>query len=691
MHRASSVNPIYHPSYRPDIDGLRAVAILPVILFHLYPACAPGGFVGVDVFFVISGYLISLIIFRSLERGTFSFSEFYAKRVRRIFPALIVVLSACYTLGWLLLLPDEFRLLGKHLAAGAGFVQNIILQREAGYFDVDSEMKPLLHLWSLAIEEQFYMAFPLMVWLLWRRPPNLILGLILTLMASFVLAEQGVRSDPVKAFYLPHHRFWEMISGALLALSQSSRLSPVFNRASPLEEFKSCQALTTLRSCASLLGFLLIAACVAGYHAKVPWPGALALVPVLGAVLLIAAGPAGWVNRNLLAARPMVWIGLISYPLYLWHWPLLVFLRIIEDGAVPSIASRLVVLMATFALAVLTYWLIEKPLRFGTRPKMVVLGLSASLAVILTIGVLAKNNLPEKRSLLIVRKGYAELVARFGSDRWYSGKEKWLFLGNKHDNTLRKLELRVTPSARQLQTFKAQISNLARAGEKCGVPVALMVGPDKDRIYSEYLPDELQPSLRRYVDFFLEGLVDVPNLVVYDPLKDLNERKSNGLLYWKTDSHWNQLGSLVAWQGLTKKIGLPELNVELRPSSVAYSGDLLELSGLKDVIPNTVDNYEAIWPIAPELRVLPSTVKAQKAPFRCEVVHNSRAVTDKRVWIIGDSFADGLRPYINGTFKEISYVGHWRDWLPDEKLPKLLERSNEKPDLIIVVRVERSF
>jgi len=146
--------------YRSYIDGLRAIAILPVVAFHAFPRYAPGGFIGVDIFFVISGYLISSIIFRSLLSNNFRFSEFYARRVRRIFPALIVVLATCYALGWFVLLPDEFKMLGKHIAAGAGFVKNIIWQREAGYFDFASEMKPLLHLWSLAVEEQFYLVFP---------------------------------------------------------------------------------------------------------------------------------------------------------------------------------------------------------------------------------------------------------------------------------------------------------------------------------------------------------------------------------------------------------------------------------------------------------------------------------------------------------------------------------------------------
>ena len=176
-----------HPVYRPDIDGLRAIAILSVVIYHAFPTKLRGGFVGVDIFFVISGFLISSIIFRSLQRGDFSFSEFYARRVRRIFPALILVLAASYTVGWFVLLPDEFKQLGKHMAAGAGFVQNIVLNKEAGYFDTASELKPLMHLWSLSIEEQFYLIFPVLIWGAWRLGLNALSVALLLVLLSFGL------------------------------------------------------------------------------------------------------------------------------------------------------------------------------------------------------------------------------------------------------------------------------------------------------------------------------------------------------------------------------------------------------------------------------------------------------------------------------------------------------------------------
>ncbi len=206
-------------SYRPDIDGLRAIAILSVVVFHAFPEALPGGFIGVDIFFVISGFLISSIIFGQLEQGRFSFTDFYVHRIRRIFPALILVLVACFVLGWFSLLPEEYRLLGKHMAAGAGFIQNFVLWRESGNFDVESDMKPLLHLWSLSVEEQFYLVYPLLVWGLWRARMPLRKSLMLLMLASFALNLWWVAEDPVKTFYLPATRVWELLAGAMCAFA----------------------------------------------------------------------------------------------------------------------------------------------------------------------------------------------------------------------------------------------------------------------------------------------------------------------------------------------------------------------------------------------------------------------------------------------------------------------------------------
>ncbi len=197
----TSANPhLLHIKYRPDIDGLRAVAVLSVVVFHAFPNGLKGGFIGVDIFFVISGYLISSIIFQNLEKGTFSFGEFYARRVKRIFPSLILVLAASYAFGWFALFADEYKELGKHIAAGAGFVSNFVLWGEDGYFDYSAETKPLLHLWSLGIEEQFYIVWPFLIWLAWRRNFNILTVTVLVALASFYLNMRGIRFDSVATF-----------------------------------------------------------------------------------------------------------------------------------------------------------------------------------------------------------------------------------------------------------------------------------------------------------------------------------------------------------------------------------------------------------------------------------------------------------------------------------------------------------
>jgi len=365
----------FHPAYRADIDGLRALAILPVVAFHASSYWPKGGFVGVDIFFVISGYLISSIIFKSLANNDFRFIEFYAHRIKRIFPALILVLTICYVLGWFLLLPDEYKQLGKHIAAGAGYVQNFVLWQEAGYFDTASELKPLLHLWSLAIEEQFYLIYPLLIWAAWRSGVNILAVVVVLGIVSFSLNIGDIDQDPVKTFFAPQTRFWELMAGGVLAyfrvfqcsrpawLTRWPQLS-IFNRLlftqTPAEDARGA----VLASFLSIVGLVLILIALFGIHRGQPFPGWRALLPVTGACLLILSGPTAWVNRKILASRLFVWVGLISYPLYLWHWPLLSFARIVEMDK-PSSSIRTAAVGISFVLAWLTYRLIEKPVRFG--------------------------------------------------------------------------------------------------------------------------------------------------------------------------------------------------------------------------------------------------------------------------------------------------------------------------------------
>jgi peptidoglycan/LPS O-acetylase OafA/YrhL len=385
-----------HPKYRPDIDGLRAVAVLAVVAFHAFPSWIRGGFIGVDVFFVISGYLISIIIFENLDKGTFSFIEFYARRIKRIFPALLLVLIACFSFGWFALLGDEYKQLGKHIAAGAGFISNFIFWSEAGYFDNSAETKPLLHLWSLGIEEQFYIVWPILLWFAWKRKFNLLIITILVAIASFVLNIKGVKQDMVATFYSPQTRFWELLSGSLLAWVTLYKKDTFANVKLKLEYWllrifygeKQRADDKTLSNILSFVGFLLLIYGFWRIHKGLIFPGKWALVPVLGALLIITAGSKAWVNRIILSNKVAVWFGLISFPLYLWHWPILSFARIIESE-VPSLNIRIAAVVLSIALAWLTYKLIERPIRFGKYRKAKVAVLVVLMA---TVGYFGYNN-----------------------------------------------------------------------------------------------------------------------------------------------------------------------------------------------------------------------------------------------------------------------------------------------------------
>ncbi|HUK05798.1 MAG TPA: acyltransferase family protein, partial [Burkholderiales bacterium] len=358
------------PRYRPDVDGLRAIAVLAVVGYHAFPDLVPGGFVGVDVFFVVSGYLITGLILGSLERGRFSFAEFYARRVKRIFPALIAVLLSCGALGWFVLLPDEYRQLGKHVAAGAGFVSNFMLWREADYFDVLSDLKPLLHLWSLGIEEQFYIAWPILLYAFWRRQTALLALTLILSAGSLALNVATVRTDAVAAFYSPLARGFELLAGSLLAMKPARAPIP-----------------DGLRASASVVGLLLIAAALLLVDRNRLFPGAWALLPVAGTCLILAAGEEAWLNRHLLARSALVRVGLISYPLYLWHWPLLSFARIFERDE-PSPALRGALVAASVALAWMTFAAIEAPIRFG-RPARAKVAALCALMLFAGLGGLA--------------------------------------------------------------------------------------------------------------------------------------------------------------------------------------------------------------------------------------------------------------------------------------------------------------
>lgn len=369
-------------SYRSDIDGLRAIAVMMVVGFHAFPSIFKGGFIGVDVFFIISGYLISNNLIKALNENKFSLVTFYEHRIKRIFPALLAMLVFCYAAGYMFFTATEFKQLGKHIAAGSVFLSNIAYMQESGYFDVTGETKPLLHLWSLGVEEQFYIVFPLLLWLLWRFKTKTIQIIVLLAVGSF-FASLFVTTDPSLRFYSPQTRIWELLLGTLLALWQHEQTrsqcvsAPVIRCVNQWLE-KYANAITLLGLCAIVAGLVLI-------NPQKDFPGWWALLPTCGTIMMIGVGMRGWINKTVLSHPLFVWIGLISYPIYLWHWPLLSMMTIIE-GTRPSIENRLLAIALTFMLSIATYSLIEKPLRFGKKFRFKTLLLTGLMAVVGLVG-----------------------------------------------------------------------------------------------------------------------------------------------------------------------------------------------------------------------------------------------------------------------------------------------------------------
>jgi peptidoglycan/LPS O-acetylase OafA/YrhL len=361
MHAPQEHLTVTRSGYRPDIDGLRAIAVALVVIFHAFPAALPSGFIGVDIFFVISGFLITGIITRELEQGRFSLANFYVRRARRIFPALALVLVAVLVLGWLWMLPGAYAQLSADVVASAAFLSNFALLWQAGYFDVESARKPLLHLWSLGIEEQFYLLWPLVLLLAARLRLSFLPVAAALGVASFALNVALIGSNPIATFYLPLTRAWELLTGAMLACS--------WMRISQDRAASNWRAVVGLTLIVSAIGIL---------DTTRAFPGWWAILPVVGAVLMLSA-PESWIMRRCLVSRPLVWVGLISYPLYLWHWPLLVFFTLIKFAPLTLLESGLMVGLSV-ALAWATYRFVELPIRLGRQSTFRIAGLCAALA-----------------------------------------------------------------------------------------------------------------------------------------------------------------------------------------------------------------------------------------------------------------------------------------------------------------------
>ena len=360
--------------YRPDIDGLRALAVVPVILFHAGFKTFSGGFVGVDIFFVISGYLITTIILSELQRGSFSIANFYERRARRILPALFFVLLCCFPFAWLWLLPQDMKDFSKSLVAVCLFFSNVFFWRSSGYFDTANELKPLLHTWSLSVEEQFYVFFPLYLMVVWRFGKKIVgasVGIIAVI--SLILAQYLSSEKPMAAFYLLPTRAWELMVGALAAFY-------ILDRGEKEHKLIYSQI-------GSLVGFLLIWYSILNYDKQTPFPGFYTLAPTIGAVLIIIFSSRRAVIGKLLANKVLVGIGLISYSAYLWHQPLFAFTRHkLLHG--PSMAVMACLVLASFFLAWVTWLFVERPFRSrGIPRKTIFVAAPAMILVVTGIGL----------------------------------------------------------------------------------------------------------------------------------------------------------------------------------------------------------------------------------------------------------------------------------------------------------------
>jgi peptidoglycan/LPS O-acetylase OafA/YrhL len=379
--------------YRREIDGLRAVAVLPVILFHAGVGAFSGGFVGVDVFFVISGYLITTILLAEMATGRFSFAQFYERRARRILPALFVVMAACIPFAWVWMPPAMFEDFARSLGLAALSLSNFWFARETAYFSPAAELQPLLHTWSLAVEEQYYLLFPPLLLLMCRLGPRAVLGGLVALsLASLALAIWGGGHDPSRNFYFTPSRLWELGAGSLCAVALAGRGPGADDRL-------------------ALPGLGLILGAVVLFDHETPTPGLWTLVPVLGTVLIVLFGGAGSLTARVLALRPLVAVGLISYSVYLWHQPLFALARL-QAVQPPSPAVMLGLAGLALLLAWATWAWVEQPFRRRPVPLLPARGrlfgaAGAAVVAAVAFGVLADNSAwwdrrlsPEQRQLL---------------------------------------------------------------------------------------------------------------------------------------------------------------------------------------------------------------------------------------------------------------------------------------------------
>jgi peptidoglycan/LPS O-acetylase OafA/YrhL len=478
--------------YRPEIDGLRAIAVLAVVFYHAgytlnENELFTGGYIGVDIFFVISGYLITSIIYKGLKQGNFSFAQFYERRVRRILPALFTVLITCTLFAIAYLVPWQLIDFSNSALASLLFVSNIYFWKESGYFAPATDQMPLLHTWSLAIEEQFYILFPICLILVWRYLPRYLLAImIIALVLSFHFAETVTPKNPEYSFYLLNCRMWELLSGALLAKIELDK-----GRNNP----------ATLELIFPALGMLLIGYAIFYFDSETLHPGYITIIPILGAMLIIwYCKPGGWFTR-FLSVRAIVFTGLISYSFYLWHYPIFAFSNVMNQTLNNSYRTGLILI--AILLSLLSYYFVEQPFRrrtFEFRKVAAycsvfgVLLIISSTLVLMTDGGLGRYR-PEDLALVSISPDeYGQYVrGRYGEylNKPFdaNGKPRVLIIGDSYSQDL------VNVLAESGMTDSFQLSTYNISG-RCG---NLFLDQDlSDHIESNYR--DYCESIPRYDD-----------------------------------------------------------------------------------------------------------------------------------------------------------------------------------------------
>ena len=485
--------------YRSDIDGLRAVAVMSVILTHAGMPHVKAGFLGVDVFFVISGYLITTILKHELDEGKFSLARFYERRARRILPALVLVVAACVPFAFWLLLPDFLQNFGQSVAATLLFSNNILLALTSGYWELESSFKPLLHTWSLGVEEQFYLAFPLLLALVWKVARRAQLATILILgIISFALSEHGWRHYPDASFYLPTSRAWELMVGCAITY---------FPRRP-----RKWDGLLAGISLLAVLGSMVL------FDEYIPSPSVYSAVPVLGAAGIILFSRPGTLACRALSLRPVVFVGLISYSAYLWHQPLFAFARA-ASLAPPSGAAMALLSVLTLVLAWLSWRFVEVPFRkpgvVRLRRFVPLIALPTAALIALGVTLHVQQGFPRRAFPNIgaagdVYIGYNDRIRGYSADAFpANGRANVLLLGDSFGRDIGNVLLESGVLEGKNFVYRVSYEHCDPAHGVALVPRALLerasvvvVGNDKDAECLAWIVRELDAATDAPIVFF---------------------------------------------------------------------------------------------------------------------------------------------------------------------------------------------